>query len=130
MTSHSAEPQLLFMTPSCFKTSTISHITLTHYQVLLQMRYNLGYLWNTGSLCSQKTLPRRFHLSDTGLLITVNFLDPPNHQLSQKSLLFFYSKARATWPKLPCSAACRSWNMSPLFYYIITSYLFPNSFTV
>jgi hypothetical protein len=31
------------------------------------MRYNLGYLWNTASSCSQKTLPRRFHLSDAGI---------------------------------------------------------------
>ena len=37
------------------------------------MRYNRGYLWNTASLCFQKILPRRFHLSDAGLfLITVN----------------------------------------------------------
>jgi hypothetical protein len=37
------------------------------------MRYNLGYLWNTASLCSQKTISRRFHLSDAGLfLITAN----------------------------------------------------------
>jgi hypothetical protein len=48
-------------------------------------RYNLGYLWNTVCLCSQKTLPRRFHLSDAGLfIITANFLAPANqHQLSQ-----------------------------------------------
>ena len=43
------------------------------------MRYHLGYLWNTGSLCSQKTFRRRFHLSDAGLfLITTNFLAPAN----------------------------------------------------
>ena len=54
------------------------------------MRYNLGYLWNTASLCSQKTLPRRFHLSDAGLFtITANSLAPANqHQLSQQFLPF------------------------------------------
>jgi hypothetical protein len=42
-------------------------------------RYNFGYLWNTASLCSQKTLPRRFHLNDAGFfLITANFLAPGN----------------------------------------------------
>jgi hypothetical protein len=48
-------------------------------------RYNLGYLWNTASLCSQKTLSRRFHLGDAGLfLMTANFLAPGNqHRLSQ-----------------------------------------------
>jgi hypothetical protein len=46
--------------------------------------YNLGYLWNTASLCSQKTLPW-FHLNDACLfLIAANFLAPANqHQLSQ-----------------------------------------------
>ena len=58
------------------------------------MKYNLGYLWNMASLCSQKTLPRRFHLSNAGIfLITTNFLAPTNqHQLSQESLLFFTLK--------------------------------------
>ena len=31
------------------------------------------------------------------------------------------SKDKATWPKLPSSAACWSWNMVPFFYYIITT---------
>ena len=54
------------------------HITKPHCST----RYNLGYLWNTASLCSQKTLPRRCHLNDAGLiLITTNFLAPANqHQ--------------------------------------------------
>ena len=45
-------------------------------------RHNIGYFWNTASLCSQKTLPRRCHLNDAGLfLITANFLAPANqHQ--------------------------------------------------
>jgi hypothetical protein len=57
-------------------------VTLTHYQVPLQQEYNLGYLWNTASLCFQKTLPRRCHLNDAGLfLISANFLAPANqHQ--------------------------------------------------
>ena len=75
------EPQLLFVTPSC-----------------LQNQYHLGDSYTvpspataqnttvatsgTHSLCSQKTLPRKFHLSDAGLfLITANFLAPANqHQ--------------------------------------------------
>ena len=62
--------------PSC------TWVTLTHYQVLLQQEYNLGYLWDTVSLCFQKTLPRRCHLNDAGLfLITANFLASANqHQ--------------------------------------------------
>jgi hypothetical protein len=56
-------------------------VTLTHYQVPLKQEYNLGYLWNTASLCIQKTLPR-CHLNDAGLfLITANFLAPADqHQ--------------------------------------------------
>jgi hypothetical protein len=62
--------------PSC------TWVTLTHYQVPLQQEYNLGYLWNTASLCFQKTLPRRCHLNDAGIfLITANLLAPANqHQ--------------------------------------------------
>jgi hypothetical protein len=59
-----------------FKTST-TWVTLTYYHVPLQQEYNLGYLWNTASLCFQKILPRRCHLNDAGLfLITANFLAP------------------------------------------------------
>ena len=45
-------------------------------------RYNFGYLWNTASLCFQKTLPRRCHLNEASLfLIITNFLAPANqHQ--------------------------------------------------
>jgi hypothetical protein len=77
MAFHSAEPQLLFRTPSC-----------------LQNQYHLGDSYTLPSpataqdttfpisgiqsLCSQKTLPRRFHLNDVDLfLITANFLVPP-----------------------------------------------------
>jgi hypothetical protein len=43
------------------------------------MRYNLDYLWNTFSLGSQNTLPRRFHSSNAGLfLVTANFFAPAN----------------------------------------------------
>jgi hypothetical protein len=60
------------------------------------MTYNLGYLWDTASLCSQKTLPKRFYLIDPGLfLITTNFLAPANqHQLFHLSLLFFTLKPK------------------------------------
>jgi hypothetical protein len=43
------------------------------------------FISDTASLCSQKTLSRRSHLSHAGLfLITTNFLTPANqHQFSQ-----------------------------------------------
>jgi hypothetical protein len=93
--------------------------------------HNLAYLWNTGSLCSQKTFPRRFHLSNAGLfIITTNFLTPANlYQLSQLSPSPLGYRARAIWPKLTSSAACRGWNTIPLFSYNFTSFLFSNSFT-
>jgi hypothetical protein len=49
------------------------------------MQCNLGNLWTIASLCSQETLPRRFHLNDAGLsLITTNFLgQAKQNQLSQ-----------------------------------------------
>jgi hypothetical protein len=104
---HGAKPQLLCMTPSVlghqlqlrlyvhqypltvpsiscssyplhgFKTSTTLHITKS----CCSTRYNLGYLWNTASLCSQKTFPR-YHLNDACLfLIIANFLSPAHrHQ--------------------------------------------------
>jgi hypothetical protein len=49
------------------------------------MGYKLGYVWNiVFFLSSQKTFPRRFYLSNVGLLlITVNFLALDNqHQYS------------------------------------------------
>lgn len=51
----------------------LSHINKYNYC----SRYNLGYLWNTFSLCSHKTLPRSFTS-----VITTNFLVPAKqHQL-------------------------------------------------
>jgi hypothetical protein len=79
---HNAKTQLLSMTSSCLQNLYhIGDITKCSYI----MGYNLDYLWNTPSLCSQKTFPRRFYFSDAGLfLITANFLAPANqHQLSQ-----------------------------------------------
>jgi hypothetical protein len=49
MTFHSLS-QCLASAAHAFKTST-TWVTLTHYQVLLQQQYNLGYLCNTASLC-------------------------------------------------------------------------------
>jgi hypothetical protein len=46
------------------------------------MRYNLGYLWNTASLCFQKTLPEDFYFSDAGLFLTTNFLAPADQHHS------------------------------------------------
>jgi hypothetical protein len=81
MASHSAEPQLPCMTPSCLQNQYNLGDPCT-LPIPLQQEYNLGYLWNTDSLCFQKTVPRRCHLNDAGLfLITPNFLAPANqHQ--------------------------------------------------
>jgi len=88
-------------------------------------KYNLGYLWNTASLWSQKTLPRRFHVNDGSLsLISTNFLALANqHQLSQFSPSLDY-KSTDKWVNLLSSDVCWGWNMAPLFCYIITSFLF------
>jgi hypothetical protein len=53
-----------------------------------------GLSWNTASLCSQKTLFRRFYLSDAALfLITTNILSQSKqHKLFQWSLLFLSLK--------------------------------------
>ena len=113
MASHSTEPQLLCVTPSC-----------------LQNQYHLGdpytlpspataqgttlAISGTQPLCSQKILPRRCHLNDAGLLIITNFLASANeHQLSQWSPSSLDYKDRDTWLKLPSSATCWSWNMPP-----------------
>jgi hypothetical protein len=81
MASHSAESQLLCVTPSCLQNQYHLGDPYT-LPILLQQEYNRGYLWNTASLCFQKTLPRRCHFNDAGLfLITANFLAPANqHQ--------------------------------------------------
>jgi hypothetical protein len=51
-------------------------------------RSNPGYLWNTVSLYSQKTLSTWFHLSDAGpFLIISNILVPANQHLCFSSLL-------------------------------------------
>jgi len=130
MAFHSAKPQLLFMT-----SWLQNQYHLCDSYTLPSMATAWGTtlaIWNTASLCSQKTLSRRFHLSDACLfLISTNFLAPANqHQLSQWSLLFWTLKPEScgqrcqvlllsgagTWP--PCS-----------IYYIITIFLFSNSFT-
>jgi hypothetical protein len=80
----------LFMTSKPIPPGWFSCITTSSCSA----KYNFGDLWNTASLCSQKILPRRFHLSDAVLfLITANVLAPANqHQLSQYSLLFMTLK--------------------------------------
>jgi hypothetical protein len=65
------------------------------------MKYNFGYLWNTASLCSQKTLPRRFYLSNAGLFLITNFLASHLESIVPVVPSVLDSKARATWPKLP-----------------------------
>ena len=99
------------------RNQTLKHLFWSHLSLVL-VCLNLAYLWNTASLCSQKTLPRRFHLSDAGLfLITTNFIAPANqHQLS---LLLLTLKPEphdwsfqvllakpGTWP--PCSITLSS----------------------
>ena len=90
-------------------------------------RYNLGYLWNTTCLCSQKTLPRRFYLSYAGLfLIIPNFWAPDNqHQLSQYPPSPINYKARDTLLKLLCSVASRNWNIALLLYYLLSVFQLP-----
>lgn len=56
---------------SCFQ-NQYHVVTLIPPSLTASIWYNLGYLWNTAS-DSQKTLLRRFHLSDAGFLITANF---------------------------------------------------------
>ena len=79
MASHSAKSQLLSMTLSCIQNQYHLGDSYTLSSPAASMKCNLGHLWNAASLCSQKTVPRRFHLSDAGLfLITTNFLAPAN----------------------------------------------------
>lgn len=78
------EPQLLFMTPSCLQNQYHLGDSYTVPSLVTAQNTSVA-ISGTHSLCSQKTLPRRFHLSDAGLfLITANFLAPANqHQYSQ-----------------------------------------------
>ena len=83
LASHKAKPRLLSMIPSCLQNQYhLGDLHMTKFSY--STRYNLRYVWNKTSLCSQKTLPR-FHLSDVGLfLIIANVLAPASqHQLSQ-----------------------------------------------
>jgi hypothetical protein len=57
--SHNANPQLLFMAPSCFKTSTTWDI-LTHFQVQLQHKVQ-PWITLEHSLCAlRKHFPENF----------------------------------------------------------------------
>lgn len=61
----------LQLTPSGIQNQYLRDLHMTKFSC--QHGYNVGCLWNPASLCSQKTLPRRFHLSVAGLLlITAN----------------------------------------------------------
>lgn len=88
-------------------------MTLTHYQDQVQhklaSRHHRAYLENTAPLCSQKTLPGRFHLSHAApFIIAAHLLTPADrHQLSPQTTSLLDYKARATWPKLTSSAAYR-----------------------
>lgn len=73
----------------------------------LASRHHRAYLENTAPLCSQKTLPGRFHLSHAApFIIAPHLLTPDDrHQLSPQTTSLLDYKARATWPKLTSSAA-------------------------
>lgn len=60
--SHSANPQLLPMTPSCLQNQC--HMGDSYPPLATSMRYNLGCFWNTAYLRSQETLLSWFHLYD------------------------------------------------------------------
>lgn len=78
LASHSAKPQLLSMTSSYLQ----NQYHLGDFYTLPSTKYNVGCLWDTASLYSQKILP----LSDGRLfLITANPFAPANqhHWLSQ-----------------------------------------------
>jgi hypothetical protein len=63
------------MTSSGFQNQYYLWDSYTLPSLATTMRYNLGYLCNTVFLCFQKTLPRRFHLSDDGLFfLSFSFL--------------------------------------------------------
>ena len=81
MASHSAEPQLLCVTPSCLQNQYHLGDSYTLPSPATAQGTTLA-ISGTQPLCSQKTLPRRCHLNDAGLfLITANFLAPANqHQ--------------------------------------------------
>ena len=87
MASHSAEPQVLFMTPSCLQSQYHLGDSYTLPSSATAQGTTLA-ISGTQPLCSQKTLARRFCLNDAGLfLITVNFLAPANqHRESQAGL--------------------------------------------
>jgi hypothetical protein len=80
MVSHSAEPQLLFMTPTCLQTQYYLGGCYTLPSTATVPGTTLA-ISGTQSLCCQKTLPRRFHLNDAGLFLITNFSVPVNqHQ--------------------------------------------------
>jgi hypothetical protein len=81
MASHSAEPQVLCVTPSCLQNQYHLGDSYTLPRPATAQGTTLA-ISGTQPLCSQKTHPRRCHLSDAGLfLITANFLAPANqHQ--------------------------------------------------
>ena len=76
--SYSAKPQLFSMTPSYSqKQYHLSDSYILH--IIKPICQQDIYLWNIASLCSQKTLPKRFYHSDADLyFITINFLGLDN----------------------------------------------------
>jgi hypothetical protein len=73
MDSHRPEPQLLWMTPSCLQ----NHYHLSDSYTLPSPATAQGTILAisvTQPLCSQKSLPRRCHLSDAGLFFFYYFI--------------------------------------------------------
>jgi hypothetical protein len=82
MASHSAEPQLLFMTPSCLQNQYHLGDSYTLLSPAAAQGTTLA-ISGTQPLCDfGKTLPRKCHLKDSGLfLITAKFFPLANqHQ--------------------------------------------------
>lgn len=80
LASHCARCQLSSMTPQCLQDQHHLGDSYTSPSPAASTRCNLGCLWNTASLCSQKTLPRRCWFPRN----TANFLPAANqYQLSQ-----------------------------------------------
>ena len=113
MASHSANPQLFFMTHSFMPSKPVPPRWLLHImQYSCSMRYNLGYLWNTASLCNQKILPRNFHLSDADLFL-ISYVQLTRIKCRSSLLFLMMIKPETHGWSCQSSAACWGWNMPP-----------------
>ena len=128
MDSHSVKPQLFFMTLSGLQNqyqlgdSYILPSTAAAWGTTLAISRTQFFVLSENS--SQKISPQW-----CWSLLNHRFLAPANQTVVRVVSFFSWIESQSQMTKAAKFCCLHNWNMAPVFYYIITRFLFSNFFT-